>query len=141
MGKYFSIAEFVKSDTADRKGINNRIPHEFVPHVENLIDKVLDPLREWHGKPIYVNSGYRCPELNRAVGGVGNSYHLLGCAADLDTRLGKSENQKLFEYIKEHLPYTELGWEGNGAWIHGRTNHYRLRTDSAILQNESDFHL
>lgn len=118
MGKYFSIAEFVKSDTADRKGINNRIPHEFVPHVENLIDKVLDPLREWYGKPIYVNSGYRCSELNRAVGGVGNSYHLLGCAADLDTRLGKSENQKLFEYIKEHLPYTELGWEGNGAWIH-----------------------
>lgn len=118
MGKYFTTAEMMRSETADRKGINNRIPKEYLPNVERLIKEVLDPLREWYNRPIYVNSGYRCEELNKAVGGAATSFHLTGCAADLDTRLGKSENQKLFEYIKERLPYTELGWEGGGAWVH-----------------------
>ena len=115
--KYFTIAEMAKSETADRRGIDNRIPKDLLPNVENLITKVLDPLRAWYGRPVYVNSGYRCPELNRAVGGVGTSYHLTGCAADIDV-YSRTENQKLFEYIKEHLPYTELGWEGGGAWVH-----------------------
>ena len=118
MGKYFTIAEMARSETADRRGIDNKIPKDLLPNVQNLIDKVLDPLREWYGNPIYVNSGYRCPALNKAVGGVDNSYHLDGCAADLDTRLSKSENGKLFEYIRENLPFTELGWEGGGAWVH-----------------------
>ena len=118
MGKYFTIAEMAVSDTADRMGINNRIPKDLLPNVQNLIREVLDPLREWYGKPIYVNSGYRCKELNKAVGGVGTSFHLTGCAADIDTRGGKAENGKLFEYIREHLPFTELGWEGNGKWVH-----------------------
>ena len=118
MGKYFSIAEFVKSDTADRKGIDNRLPKELLPNVEKLIKEVLDPLREWYGKPVYVNSGYRCPELNKAVGGAATSFHLSGCAADIDTRWGREENRKLFRHIKECLPFTELGWEGGGRWVH-----------------------
>ena len=84
--KYFTIAEMVKSDTADRLGINNRLPRELLANTGYLIEKVLDPVREWYGKPIYVNSGYRCPELNKAVGGVPDSFHLTGCAADIDTR-------------------------------------------------------
>ena len=116
--KYFTIAEMAKSETADRKGIDNRIPKDLLPNVENLIDKVLDPLRAWYNRPIYVNSGYRCPQLNKAVEGVSYSFHLDGCAADLDTRLGKSENQKLFDYIRERLPYTEVGLEGGGRWVH-----------------------
>lgn len=117
MGKYFTVAEFVKSDTADKRGIDNRLPKELLPNAGYLIDKVLDPLREWYGKPIYINSGYRCPELNKAVGGVDGSFHLTGCAADIDVHdLG--ENKKLFGYIKEHLPFTELGWEGGGRWVH-----------------------
>lgn len=115
--KYFTIAELCKSETADAKGINNRLPKELLPNVQRLISEVLDPLRDWYGKPICINSGYRCPELNRAVGGMDNSYHLTGCAADIDVHdLG--ENKKLLEYIKENLPFTELGWEGGGAWVH-----------------------
>lgn len=117
MGKYFTIAELCNSDTADRRGIINRLPKEYLPNVHGLINHVLDPLREWYGKPIYVNSGYRCPELNKAVGGVENSYHLTGCAADIDAR-SYEENKKLFEYIRENLPFTEVGWEGGGRWIH-----------------------
>ena len=115
--KYFTIAEMTRSDTTDKQGIDNRLPKELLPNVENLIAEVLDPLREWYGRPIYVNSGYRCPELNKVVGGVENSYHVSGCAADIDVN-SHEENGKLFEYIKEHLPFTELGWEGNGAWVH-----------------------
>lgn len=117
MGKYFTIAELCKSDTADRRGIANRLPKEYLPNVQGLIDRVLDPLRECYGKPIYVNSGYRCPELNKVVGGVENSYHVSGCAADIDAR-SYEENKKLFEYIRENLPFTEVGWEGGGRWIH-----------------------
>lgn len=115
--KYFTIAEMVRSDTADRLGIPNRLPKELVPNVQALVENVLDPLREWYGKPIYINSGYRCPALNKAVGGVGNSYHLKGMAADLDAG-GAEENGKLLAYIRDHLPFTELGWEGGGAWVH-----------------------
>lgn len=117
MGKYFTIAEMAVSDTADRMGINNRIPRDLLPNVQNLIREVLDPLREWYGRPIYVNSGYRCEELNKAVGGARNSFHLTGCAADIDVH-SREENGKLFEYIREHLPFTELGWEGGGRWVH-----------------------
>lgn len=117
MGKYFTIAELCNSDTADRRGIINRLPKEYLPNVQGLINHVLDPLREWYGKPIYVNSGYRCPELNKVVGGVENSFHVSGCAADIDAR-SYEENKKLFEYIRENLPFTEVGWEGGGRWIH-----------------------
>ena len=116
--KYFTIAEMVKSDTADRLGIDNRLPRELLANTGYLIEKVLDPVREWYGRPIFVNSGYRCPELNKAVGGVADSFHLTGCAADIDTRQGRLENQKLFEHIRANLPFTELGWEGGGRWIH-----------------------
>lgn len=115
--KHFTIAEFIRSNTADAKGINNKIPKDLVPNVEALVDNVLDPLREWYGKPIRINSGYRCEALNKAVGGMDNSYHLTGCAADIDVN-SHEENGKLFEYIKENLPFTELGWEGGGAWVH-----------------------
>ena len=115
--RYFTIAELCNSDTADRLGIINRLPKEYLPNVQGLINNVLDPLREWYGKPIYVNSGYRCPELNKAVGGVENSFHVSGCAADIDAR-SYEENKKLFGYIREHLPFTEVGWEGGGRWIH-----------------------
>lgn len=115
--KYFTIAELCNSDTADRRGIINRLPKEYLQNVQGLINHVLDPLREWYGKPIYVNSGYRCPELNKVVGGVENSYHVSGCAADIDAR-SYEENKKLFDYIRENLPFTEVGWEGGGRWIH-----------------------
>lgn len=115
--KHFTIAEFVASTTADRMGITNRLPRELLPNVQRLVGQVLDPLREWYGHPIRINSGYRCPALNKAVGGVEGSYHTTGCAADIDTG-SYEENKKLFARIKNHLPYTELGWEGGGRWIH-----------------------
>ena len=115
--KYFSIEKLCKSDTATARGIDNTPNEEVKANLEALIDNVLDPQREWYGKHIYVNSGYRCPELNKAVGGVDNSFHLQGYACDIDMG-DKEDNQPIFDYIMGNLPFTELGWEGNGRWVH-----------------------
>lgn len=115
--KYFTIEELTESSTAEIKNIDNTPSKQIINNLTLLVDNILDPLREWYGKPIYVNSGYRCVELNKAVGGVPGSYHVRGMAADIDMG-DKDDNQPLFDYIKDNLNFTELGWEGNGRWIH-----------------------
>lgn len=113
--KHFTIEELTRSTTATQFGIDNSPSQESTANMRRLTETVLDPARERLGKPIYVNSGYRCPELNRKVGGVANSYHLQGRAADLDTRTG--DNRRLYEILRQ-LPHTELIWEQGGKWIH-----------------------
>ena len=113
--KYFTIEELTRSDTAGRCRIDNTPTPESIANMRRLVETVLDPARERLGKAIYVNSGYRCSELNRKVGGVANSYHLQGRAADLDTRTG--DNRRLYEILL-NLPHTELIWEQGGKWIH-----------------------
>lgn len=115
--KYFTLYELCKSDTAKKQNIDNFPTWEVVDNLKRIVEEILDPLREWYKKPINVNSGYRSQKLNKAVGGVNNSFHLNGCGVDIDTN-STEENKKLFEYIKNNLPFTELGWEGNGSWIH-----------------------
>lgn len=115
--KYFTIAELCRSNTADRLGINNRCRQEHVTALTALVDNVLDPLREWYGKPITVSSGYRCPELNAAVKGSKTSQHMAGEAADIDTG-DRQQNKLLFEYIKKNMPFDQLIWEHGGDWVH-----------------------
>lgn len=115
--KYFTIAELCRSTEADKRGINNRCRVEHVTKLTALVDNVLDPLREWYGKPITVNSGYRSPELNAAIKGAKNSQHMSGEAADI-TVGSKEENKKLFEYIRKNLPFDQLIDESNFSWIH-----------------------
>ena len=80
---YFELDEFIKSETAEEQGIDNTPTFEVVDHLRELRDNILDDLREAWGGPLVVTSGYRCPALNRAVGGVTNSAHLSGYACDL----------------------------------------------------------
>ena len=118
MGKYFTIAEMTRSDTADRLGIDNRLPKDLLPNVRRLIAEVLDPLREWYGKPVYINSGYRCEALNKAVGGSATSDHMKGRAADI-TGGSPSENKKLFNLVQSlNLPFDQLIDEKNFSWVH-----------------------
>ncbi len=118
--KYFTMGEMMRSDTADRRGIDNRCSKEDAERLKKLIENVLDPLREAYGKPIKVNSGYRCPELNKAVGGSKTSDHMKGCAADIvGTPNTKSENKRLFELVKSlDLPFDQLIDEKNLSWVH-----------------------
>lgn len=117
MENFFTISELSRSNTATSRGIDNAPTPEIESKMQDLIDYVLNPVRKWYGAPIYVNSGYRCPELNKAVGGAPTSQHQKGEAADIDTR-NHENNVKIFNWIKDNLVYDQLIWENNGAWIH-----------------------
>lgn len=120
MGKYFTIEELCRSDTAKRKGIDNTPTQGVVDNLNELITNVLDPVREAWGQPIYVNSGYRCKRLNSdpSIKGAKNSQHLYGEAADIDTRKGKDMNKRLFEYIRKNVEYDQLINEHDYSWVH-----------------------
>lgn len=130
--KYFTIEELTKSSTAISKGIDNTTTKEIEENLKELVEKVLDPLRELYGKPIYVNSGYRCPELNKAVGGSNTSQHMTGCAADI-TAGSKEENEKLFKLIKDNLKFDQLIDEKNFQWVHVSYDKNRLRNQVLSL--------
>lgn len=116
--KYFTIAELCKSETADQLGIDNRCKKEHVVNMTALVDNILDPLREAYGKPITVNSGFRCPALNKAVKGSATSDHMTGRAADI-TGGSPKENKRLFYLIQSlGLPFKQLIDEKNFSWIH-----------------------
>ena len=84
ISRNFSFAEFTKSDTATRLHIINEITTwEVRDNIIALVENVLQPLRDAWGGPLFINSGYRCLDLNKAVGGVPTSQHVIGCAADV----------------------------------------------------------
>lgn len=84
ISKNFSYSEFEKSDTATRLHINNAITSfEVRDNIKALVENILQPLRDAWGGPLFINSGYRCLELNKAVGGVPTSQHCVGQACDV----------------------------------------------------------
>ena len=120
--KYFTLSELTRSAIAEVRGIDNTAPSEAERNLTDLVEMVLDPLRERWGVPIHVNSGYRCPELNKIVGGAENSYHLRGMAADITSRC-PFHNTALFTEIrimhdKGLLPLTECYLSQQGTYIH-----------------------
>ena len=117
---HFTLAELTRSDTADRKHIDNTPTVELVANLRALCRNVLEPARVSFGAPIYVTSGYRCPALNAAVGGKPTSQHLRGEAADLQVQ-GVRNLKRLYKVIKSHGIFDQLLYETNrtGAkWIH-----------------------
>lgn len=118
--KYFTIQELTISNTAQRKCIDNTPDQKAAAALTALVANVLDPLREAWGRPIVVNSGYRCPKLNRAVGGVARSQHTKGEAADIRTLSNRRwENEQLFKLIVQlKLPFDQLIDEHGYSWIH-----------------------
>jgi len=122
--KYFTIKELSTTST----GLPNEPTEEAVVNLTNLVDKILDPLRELYGKPIYVNSGYRSPEVNIKVAGAKNSQHLKGEAADISVR-SKEGNKKLFQMIANGFEFDQLIDEKDYSWIHvslKRTNRKQI---------------
>lgn len=93
MAKYFTLAEMLKSETADKNKIKNKPSVEVEENIEELLE-VLDDLREFYGKPIKITSGFRCTELNKLVGGSPTSAHVIGYAADLQPVGDTFENFK-----------------------------------------------
>ena len=123
--KYFTYSEMLKSDTAVKHKLWNGAPKEAEENLRSLVEQVLDPLREAYGRPVHVNSGYRCPRLNRLVGGSPNSQHMRGEAADIRPVIGNEadlpelarlliDNGKFDQLILYptfiHVSWKRLGW-------------------------------
>ena len=122
ISKHISYKEGVYSITATRRGINNDPNDEQLNNMELLAEKVFEPLREWVGGPIKINSFFRCPELNKAIGGSSKSQHCHGQAIDIDDTYGKVANSEMYHYIKENLDFDQIIWEfgddDNPNWVH-----------------------
>ena len=119
--KYFTLKEFERSSVADKYNIDNTIPKELIPHIEELID-FLNPIREAWGKPIIVTSGYRCNELNKKVGGVSNSAHTIGYGVDLVSGDFSVFSNFIKSYFQSHpeVKFDQVIIErsGKSQWIH-----------------------
>ena len=117
----FTIEELVASNTARKKGIDNTPSKDDMNRLCILALQVLQPLRDAYKKPIKISSGYRCPLLNKAVGGVPTSQHQRGEAADINN--GKAENKKIFNLAKKMIAEGKLNVgqlidEKNYSWVH-----------------------
>lgn len=119
---HISLREAVESYTAKRKGIEN-IPNEYqLVNMVAVAENVFEPLRKWVGGPIKINSFFRSPELNKAIGGSGKSQHCEGRAIDIDDVYGHKSNAEMYNYIKNNLDFDQLIWEfgtdDNPDWVH-----------------------
>ena len=117
ISKHISIKEAIFSATATRLGIDNKPTDEHLACMKLVARKCFEPLREWYGKPIRINSFYRGLKLNKAVKGSLSSQHCKGEAIDIDAG-SIEENKKLFEWCKANLDFDQLIWEYGGEWLH-----------------------
>ena len=121
ISKNFTLEELCASATAKAKGIRNVPGQTDIINLCALVHQVLQPLRDAMGTAIKIGSGYRSLALNKAVGGVSNSHHMRGEAADLCIDGDLTKGRKWFEWIKTHCEYDQLIWEHNAKgsyWVH-----------------------
>ena len=122
ISQHISYKESVYSRTATRLDIDNNPDDRQVLNMETIADEVFEPLRMWVGGPIKINSFFRSPELNTAIGGSSKSQHCHGQAIDLDDTYGRATNAEMYEFIKEHLDFDQIIWEfgddDNPDWVH-----------------------
>jgi hypothetical protein len=118
----FSLHELTKSETALRLGLDNTPDATVVANLKTLCEKVLQPVRDHYKKGVKVNSGYRSPESNAAVGGSKTSDHCKGFACDLE--IPGVANADLAKWIMDNLEYTQLILEfytpgiPDSGWVH-----------------------
>ena len=119
----FSLSELTKSQTAERKGIDNTPSAEHQDNLKSLCEMILQPIRDHFGQVVSVSSGYRSPELCVAIGSSTQSQHAKGQASDFEI-FGVS-NKELADYIDQNLDYDQLileYWKGedepNSGWVH-----------------------
>ena len=117
ISKHISFDEATKSNTAIRHGIDNTPNAEQLNNMKIVAEACFEPLRAWYGKPIKINSFFRCEALNTLVKGSKTSDHMKGKSIDIDAG-NVEENRKIFEWCKANLKYNQLINEYNFSWIH-----------------------
>ena len=122
ISKHISDKEGVYSRTAIRLDIDNVPTKEHLANMVELAENIFEPLRAYVGGPIKINSFYRSPELNKAIGGSTKSQHCYGQAIDIDDTFGRMTNAEMYDFIKEHLDFDQMIWEfgndNNPDWVH-----------------------
>jgi len=122
ISKHISDNEGVYSTTAMRRGLDNTPDKEQLSNMKLLAEKVFEPLREWVGGPIRINSFFRGPELNKAIGGSSKSQHCKGQAVDIDDGRCNKTNAEMYRFIKDELEFDQMIWEfgddKNPNWVH-----------------------
>ena len=122
ISEHITYKEGVYSITALRLGLNNDPTKAHLSNMELLAEKVFEPLRKHVNGPIKINSFYRGPELNKAIGGSANSQHCKGQAIDIDDVYGYMSNADMYEFIKNNLSFDQMIWEfgnsDNPDWVH-----------------------
>tara|TARA_B100000965_G_scaffold400477_2_gene422440 strand:- start:23 stop:484 length:462 start_codon:yes stop_codon:yes gene_type:complete len=120
--KHVSYKEGVHSITALRLGLKNDPSDKHLQNMKLLSEKIFEPLRTHVGGPIKINSFYRGPELNEAIGGSEKSQHCHGQAMDIDDTFGHASNAAMFDWIRANLDYDQMIWEfgtdENPDWVH-----------------------
>jgi len=122
ISKHISYKEGVYSRTATRLDINNKPNDDQMQNMCLIAEEVFEPLRVWVGGPIKINSFFRSPELNKAIGGSTKSQHCHGQAIDLDDTFGRATNAEMYEFIRKYLDFDQMIWEfgddDNPSWVH-----------------------
>jgi len=122
ISKHISLKEGVFSQTATRRDLDNTPNEEQLENMKLIGEKVFEPLREWVGGPIKINSFFRGLPLNTAIGGAKSSQHMKGQAMDIDDTFGHATNAEMYEWVKENLDFDQMIWEfgtdKNPNWVH-----------------------
>ena len=122
ISEHVSYKEGIYSRTATRRGIDNIPDDEQLSNMKLIAKKIFEPLREFVGGPIKINSFFRCKKLNTAIGGSRTSQHIKGQAIDIDDTFGHKTNAEMYHYIKDNLQFDHMVWEfgndNNPNWIH-----------------------
>ena len=117
ISKNISYKEATHSNTAKARKIDNTPSGDTIVRMKLVAERCFQPVREWYGKPININSFYRSPLLNQAIRGAKNSQHVKGEAIDISAG-SSTENKKLFDWLKDNVEFDQLINEYGYRWIH-----------------------
>lgn len=138
----FTLAELVKSQTAERCGIDNTPDKEHIENLQKLCDNVLQPVRDYFQKPVTISSGYRSPKLSQKIGSSSRSQHCKGQAADFE--VPGISNKELADFINENLSFDQVILEFynpdeiNSGWVHASYVGERNRSEYLLAEKDEN---
>lgn len=142
ISEHISYHEATRSNYAKRNNIKNVPNNQQVKNMVQLAEKIFEPLREWVGGPIKINSMFRSKELNRGIGGSFTSSHLDGNAFDI-TNMGGKTNKEIFDWVRQNLDYDQLIWEFGKYephWLHISYVKGKNRKQDLIIRKKGLYH-
>lgn len=133
ISKHITYKEATFSATATRLKLSNDPTEQHLKAMKLVAEKCFEPLREWYGEPLRINSFYRGNALNKAVKGSKTSQHCKGEAIDIDAG-SIDENEKIYNWIKENLEFTQLINEYNFSWVHVSYDPKNLKKQCLVIK-------